>query len=168
MLYVTAKEAKLQLIQNRFSGLLGQPILGYELAQMWCDDDQQWSDWMDLPLFLTVGDSTLSISWQKFDDLAIEVGRVLPFSLGGSTVRWQWEGVAVLDAILGATIAAVSLGRGQMSIGGSELEIWTRLLITLDSGITLDVFNALDANGIALVTLEPRDEVIQAVGLKPQ
>jgi hypothetical protein len=167
LLYVTAKETKLQLIQTRFSGLIGQPILGYELAQMWCDDDQQWSDWMDLPLFLTVGSSTLSIPWQKFDDLAIEVGRVLPFSLGGSTVRWLWEGMAVLDAILGDTVAAVSLGRGQMSIGGSELEIWTRLLITLDSGTTLDVFNALDENGIALVTLEPGDEVIRAVGLQP-
>lgn len=163
MLYVTAKAAKLQLIQDRFSGLVGQPILGYELAQLWCDDDQQWSDWMDLPLFLTVGDSTLSISWQKFDDLAMEVGRVLPFSLGGSTVRWLWEGVAVLDAILGNTVAAVSLGRGQMAIGGRELEIWTRLLITLDSGTTLDVFNALDENGLALVTLGPGDEVIQAV-----
>jgi hypothetical protein len=167
LLYVTAKAAKLQLIQDCFSGLVGHPILGYELAQLWCDDDQQWSDWMDVPLFLTVGDSTLSISWQKFDDLAMEVGRVLPFSLSGSTVRWLSEGVAVLDAILGNTIAAVSLGRGQMAIGGRELEIWTRLLITLDNGTTLDVFNALDENGLTLVTLGPGDEVIQAVAWQP-
>lgn len=168
MQYVHTREAKQDLIRTRFSSLIGKKILSYEVAQLWCDDDQQWSNWMDLPLFLTVGEGqphlkdqqTLSISWQKFDDLAIEAGRVLPFSLGGSTVRWRWEGVDALDSSLGETIASVGLGRGQMSVGSSEIEIWTRLLIGLDNGTTLDVFNAFDENGVNLTVLDPRDEVI--------
>ncbi|PSN76029.1 hypothetical protein C8B47_29475 [filamentous cyanobacterium CCP4] len=172
MQYVHTREAKQNLIRTRFANLVGKKILSYEVAQLWCDDDQQWSDWMDLPLFLTMGEGqsppveerqTLSISWQKFDDLAIEAGRVLPFSLGGSTVRWRWEGLDPLESALGETIASVGLGRGQMSVGSSEIEIWTRLLIGLDNGTTLDLFNAFDETGINLTVLGPMDEVIVVV-----
>jgi hypothetical protein len=37
------------------------------------------------------------------------------------------------------------LGRGEMSIEGKEIEIWTRLLIATDRG-WLEVSNALDEN----------------------
>jgi hypothetical protein len=148
MSYVTTVDEKIELIREIFSSLIGAEFRGYELAQMWCSDEEEWSNWMDVPLFLSFDESTLSISWEKFDDLSIENGRVLPFSLGGSTVRWLCEGVELLDSIIGQKILGVSLAKGQMTLGNSDIEIWTRLLIELNSGATLEIFNALDENGI--------------------
>lgn len=150
MNYVTAVDEKIELIRDRFGSLIGSEFRGYELAQLWCSNEKEWSDWMDIPLFLSFDQSALSISWEKFDDLAIEKGRVLPFSLGGSTVRWLCEGVELLDSLIGQKILGISLAKGQMTLGNADVEIWTRLLIELDSGSTLEIFNALDENGIEL------------------
>lgn len=148
MNYVTAVDEKIELILERFKPLVGAEFRGYEFAQMWCSDEKVWFDWMDIPIFLSFDESTLSISWEKFDDLSIENGRVLPFSLGGSTVRWLCEGVELLDSIIGQKILGVSLAKGRMTLGNADVEIWTRLLIELSSGATLEIFNALDENGI--------------------
>jgi hypothetical protein len=51
-----------------------------------------------------------------------------------------------MDAAVGASIRSVLLGQGEMSMEGQEVEIWTRLLVQLDTG-WLEVFNALDENG---------------------
>ncbi len=150
MNYVTAVDEKIELIRDRFRSLMGAEFLGYELAQIWCSNEEEWSNWMDIPLFLSFDQSTLSISWEKFDDLAIENGRVLPFSLGGSTIRWLCEGVELLDSLIGQKVLGVSLAKGQMTLGNADVEIWTRLLIDLDGGSTLEIFNALDENGIEL------------------
>lgn len=152
MKYVTTVEDKVALIRERFDSLVGKELLGYELAQLWFEEDENWSDWMDLPLILCIGGSILSISWQKFDELAIERGRVLPFALCGSAVRWLCGRVEALDKIVGRKIISVSLGRGDMSTGEAELEIWTRLLIELTGGHTLEVFSALDENGVEVHT----------------
>ena len=148
MNYVTAVIEKIELIRERFKPLIGAEFRGYELAQMWCSDEKEWSNWMDVPLFLSFGESTLSISWEKFDNLSIENGRVLPFSLGGSTVRWLCEGVELLDSLIGQKILGISLAKGHMTLGNADVEIWTRLLIELNNGATLEIFNALDENGI--------------------
>ncbi|MGF2736704.1 hypothetical protein [Marinobacter sp. DUT-1] len=153
MKYVTTVEDKIELIRESFASLVGKKLVGYELAQLWVEEDKEWSDWMDLPLFICIGGSTLSISWQKFDDLAIENGRVLPFALCGSTVRWLCDKVEALDKIVGRKIVSVSLGRGDMSIGEAEVEIWTRLLIEFTGGHTLEIFNALDENGVEVRTV---------------
>jgi hypothetical protein len=150
MKYSSDLEDKIELIQKNFAHLIGAKVVGYEIAQIWCDEEQEWDNWMDIPLFLIVGETTLSISWNEFDELGIEKGRVLPFSLGGTTVRWLSEGNELLDLIVGETIDTVSIGKGEMSIEDKEIEIWTRLLITLGNGMTFEVFNALDENGFAL------------------
>lgn len=161
MNYVEDLKEKIALIRERFGGLIGEKIQGYELVQIWHASESKWSNWMDVPLFLTVGDQALSISWTKFDELAIEPGRVLPFPLGGSTTRWLNEGVEILDQVIGKQIISVSLGRGDMRIGRKEIEIWTRLLLSLDDGMTLDVYNALDENGIELLTEEEIGDAIE-------
>jgi hypothetical protein len=161
MNYVEDPKEKIALIRERFGGLIGEKIQGYELAQIWIESESDWFNWMDVPLFLTVGDQTLSISWTKFDELAIEPGRVLPFPLGGSTIRWLCEGVETLDQVIGKRIISVFLGRGDMTIGKKEIEIWTELLLSLDDGMTLDVYNALDENGIELITEDKIGEAIK-------
>jgi hypothetical protein len=152
MKYFTSLKEKTDLIHHQFSALIGKEILGYELAQIWCEETAAWSEWNDLPVFLLIGSGELSISWQKFDELAIEVGRVLPFSLCGSTVRWINSGNIHLDTAIGRTVESVSLAQGEMTVGGSEIEIWTRLLIHFTGGGSLEVYNALDENGFELHT----------------
>lgn len=161
MNYVEDLKEKIALIRERFSGLIGEKVQGYELAQIWVESESDWSNWMDVPLFLTVGDQTLSISWVKFNELAIEPWRVLPFPLCSSTIRWLCEGVETLDQVTGKRIISVSLGRGDMTIEEKEIEIWTRLLLTLDNGMTLSVYNALDENGIELITEDKIGEAIK-------
>ena len=148
MNYVESLDEKLQIARDQFEPLIGKKITGYELGELWCEEEREWSEWMDLPLYLSAGDEVISISWRNFDELAIERGRVLPFSLGGSTVRWQFEGVLSIEPALGKIISTVSIGRGELSIEDREVEIWTRLLIGFQSGEVLEVFNALDENGI--------------------
>ena len=154
MKYVTNIEDKVELIQKSFSDLIGSEISGYEIAQMWCEEEQEWSDWMDLPLYLTIDEKVLSISWTKFDDLAIDLGRFIPFSLGGTSVRWLCEDVEMLDSILGNKVVSISLGRGDMTIEEKDVEIWTRLLITLSNGSTFEIYNALDENAFKLHSIE--------------
>ena len=150
MKYLTSLKEKTDLIRHQFSALIDKEILGYELAQIWCEETAAWSEWNDLPIFLSIGSGELSISWQKFDELAIEGGRVLPFSLCGSRVRWIDSGNIHLDAAIGRTVESVSLAQGEMTVGGSEIEIWTRLLIHFTGGGSLEIFNALDENGFEL------------------
>lgn len=146
MHYVSDTEQKIVLVRETFSELIGETIHSYELAQLWDEEEQVWSNWMDVPVFLIIGASILSISWQKFDELGLASGRVLPFSLVGSTVRWVDEGIRPLDAILGQRVVSVALGMEEASAG----DTWTRLLINLSNGKTFEIYNAFDENGFAL------------------
>ena len=163
MKYVESLDEKSQLIRIQFEPLIGMPIKGYEVAEMWCSEEQKWSEWMDIPLFLNVGEKVISISWQKFNELAIATGRVLPFSLGGSTFRWLCEGVSTLEPAIGKVITTVSIGRGGMSIEDHEIEIWTRLLIGLEDGEVLEIFNALDENGIEFHAKSVKAEIKKCI-----
>lgn len=62
-------------------------------------------------------------------------------------MRWIDSGNIHLDAAIGRTVESVSLAQREMTLGGSEIEIWTRLLIHLTGSGSLEVFNALDENG---------------------
>ncbi len=147
---VTKREQKIKMIEKHFNMLIGCKIEGYEVPQLFLLGDEEWINWMDLPLYLTINGLTLSIVWSEFDALSISIGRTLPFAVGGCTIRWICEGDKLLDSIIGKKITSVSLGQGQMSIKENELEIWTRLLILLDDGTTFEIFNALDENGFCL------------------
>jgi len=163
MNYAESLENKSQLIRNQFESMLGKPITGYELAELWCEEEKEWSEWMDIPLFLSSGEEVISISWQKFNELAIEKGRTLPFSLSGSTVRWLSEGVSNVEPAIGKIISSISIGRGEMSVEDREIEIWTRLLIGFDGGEVLEVFNALDESGIVFHTNPVSGETIKCI-----
>lgn len=147
MKYVSDLNEKIALVRDRFRHIVGQEIRSYEVAQLWDESSGAWAQWMDVPLFLTIGPQTFSISWTKFDELAIENERSLPFSLCGTTVRWVCEGIVALDGVLGKRVVSVGIGKGSMTIEKHEIEIWTRLLFVTDDGSVLDVYNALDENG---------------------
>jgi hypothetical protein len=86
----------------------------------------------------------------------------LPFPTDDATVRWVQDGVARIQPAVGTLISAVLIGRGQMSIEGRELEIWTRLLIECD-GCWLEIFNALDENGYDFHTTMPTGTFLKCI-----
>ena len=141
-------DRKVNDIQARFAALVGESITRYETAELLFDDGT-WGSWPDLPIRLYTGpDRLLAISWSRFDDLWLADDSSLPFPIGDSTIRWVSNGVEGINAAVVASIESVMLGKGEMSIGGNPVEIWTRLVIGLDEG-WLEVFNALDENGYA-------------------
>ena len=148
MEYVESLEDKILLVEGSFSELIGKEISGYEIARV--ETEGEWSYWHDLPIFLSFGNELLSISWTQLNELAIAPYRVLPFNITGFTLEWVEEGFEPLDKIVGTTILSVSLGKGEFSLEGRNIEIWTRLFIGLNNGKTLEIFNALDENGYCL------------------
>jgi hypothetical protein len=147
-------DRKVYDIQAHFAVLLGETITRYETAELLLDDGT-WDGWPDLPIRLYTGSGKLvAISWSGFDDLWLADDLSLPFSIEDSTIRWANNGIEKLDAAIGASIGSITLGKGEMSIGGREVEIWTRLVIELDRG-WLEVFNALDENGYAFHVERP-------------
>jgi len=146
--YVESLEEKVQLVESSFSHLIGKELSGYEIAKV--EIEGKWSYWHDLPIFLSFDNDLLAISWTQLNELAISSHRVLPFNVAGFTLAWAEEGFEPLDKIFGTTIISVSLGKGEFSLEGNDIEIWTRLFIGLNNGKTLEIFNALDENGYCL------------------
>lgn len=147
-------DRKIEDIRAHFAPVIGERILHYETAERLLHDGT-WGSWPDLPIRLCVGsDRIVTVSWSRFDGLWLADGPSLPFLIGDAVVRWVINGLEEINAAVGASIKSVMLGRGEMSIGGQEVEIWTRLVIELDRG-WLEVFNALDENGYAFRTERP-------------
>ena len=67
-----------------------------------------------------------------------------------------------INGAVGTCIGAVMIGRGQMSVEGRDIEIWTRLLIELGNG-WLEIFNALDENGYDFHTQRPTGNFITCI-----
>lgn len=154
MLPVHTLEAKQAAIQAAMSGLVDRRLLRYETAELRLDDGT-WGAWNDLPIRLYVDDGeVVSVSWSKFDDLWIERGLRLPFSIEGSTVRWVENALPALNQALGQRIFSVSLGTDNRAIADRGFATWTRLLLELESG-WLEVFNALDENGYEFYATRP-------------
>lgn len=141
-------DLKVRGIQRHLAATIGETITRYETAELLFYDGT-WGSWPDLPIRLYTGsDRLLAISWSRFDDLWLADDLSLPFPVEDSTIRWISNGIEGINAAVGASIESVMLGRGEMSIGGKAVEIWTRLVIGLDEG-WLEVFNVLDENGYA-------------------
>ncbi len=139
-------EQRIAEIRRTFEPAIGAMLHRYSTAEL-LHDDGKWDAWTDLPIRIEWGaDRLIAVSWSKFDDLWLRTDASLPFSIEGLTVRWVHNSIDRLNAVIGSIILSVMLGRGEMSIQGRDIEIWTRLLIETDKG-WLEVFNALDENG---------------------
>jgi len=155
-------DSKISQIRSHFSAVIGAKLLQYETAELLLDDGT-WDAWPDLPIRLYPDTGTLiAVSWSQFDDLWIATDFSLPFSVEGQSIRWVKNSIEGLNAAIGATIRSVMLGRGEMSIEGRDIEIWTRLVIQLDES-WLEVFNALDENGYDFHTQRPSGTFIPCI-----
>ena len=152
-------DRKVRDIQEHFAPVFGETISRYETAELLLEDGS-WTSWPDLPIRLYTGQNTLvAVSWSRFDDLWLENDTSLPFPTDGSTIRWITNGLKSINPVLGSSIGSVMLGRGEMSIEGRPIAIWTRLLIRVDVG-WLEIFNALDENGYAFHSERPEGSFI--------
>jgi hypothetical protein len=153
---------KVRRIQSAFGPAIGATLISYTTAELLFDDGT-WGAWADLPIRLEWGPGrVIAASWSKFDDLWIADGLSLPFELGGQKVRWVSESLEKLNGAIGATIEGAMLGRGEMTVGGRDMEIWSRLLIRTDRG-WIEIYNALDENGYDYHAKRPRGDFISCI-----
>jgi hypothetical protein len=136
---------KVEDIRRQFAPLIGQRIEQYETAELLFEG--VWRAYDDLPLRLYFSSAAMaSISWSRFDDLSFSDQ---PFSTEGLDVRWVRNGRSELNHVLGLSLRGAALGRGEMSMGGMDSDIWTRLILDLGPK-WLEIYNALDENGYAV------------------
>lgn len=160
--FLTMLEGTLADIRSKFAPLVGAVIVQFQTAEL-LHLDGTWTPWPDLPLrIVTANNGWIAISWSQFDDLWLRTDLSLPFDTGDSEVRWVENAIEDINRAINGTIRAVRLGRGQMSIEGTEIEIWTRLLIETDKG-WIEVFNALDENGYDFHPAMPNGEFVHCV-----
>ena len=140
-------DAKVGAIRRAFAPVIGARLSSYSTAELRLSDGT-WDAWPDLPIRLEWGlGRVVAVSWSKFDDLWIATDDALPFSASDDpNVRWVHNAVKSANRVVGAVLRSVALGRGEMSVAGQDIEIWTRLLLETDRG-WLEIFNALDENG---------------------
>jgi hypothetical protein len=155
-------DSKIRKIRSSFSDVIGAKLVCYETAEL-LQDDGSWDPWPDLPIRLyTDTQKVIAIAWSRFDDLWIATDSSLPFSIQGSTVRWVRNSVEKINGAIGNPIGSVMIGRGQMSVEGRDVEIWTRLLIEVGSA-WLEIFNALDENGYDFHLCQPTGTFIPCI-----
>lgn len=159
---VSNLDSKIEAIRSSFSSVIGATLLWYETAELLLLDGS-WEPWPDLPIRLyTDTQKFVAIAWSRFEDLWIATDLSLRFSIDESTVRWVRNSVGKINGALGNPIGSVMIGRGQMSVEGRDVEIWTRLLIEVGNG-WLEIFNALDENGCDLHPLRPAGTYIPCI-----
>ncbi|HYV37190.1 MAG TPA: hypothetical protein VE988_15900 [Gemmataceae bacterium] len=162
MIKTSNLDSKLNAIRTSFSGLVGARIAYYETAELLLEGGT-WTPWPDLPIRLyTDALRLIAIAWSEFDNLWIETDSSLPFPIEESTIRWVRNSLEKINALVGTTIRSVMIGRGEMSVEGRDVEIWTRLLIQVGPG-WLEIFNALDENGYDFHFRMPAGEFIQCI-----
>jgi len=159
---VVADAAKVDAIRTHFKPLVGTRLVRYQTAEL-LHEDGTWQSWPDLPIRIVTDNSSLiSISWSCFDDLTLTNDDANPPWVDSATTRWIDNSIEAVNGCLGQMIRGVLLGRGQMSIGDREMEIWTRLIIELED-CWLEVFNALDENGYQLHHTLPNGEMCRCL-----
>jgi hypothetical protein len=155
-------DQKIKLIQSHFAPFVGRRLVGYETAEILLLDNS-WNPWPDLPIRLQFdGEDFVAVVWSRYDNLWITTDFSLPFSPEDSTIRWVPNSIDILNSAINRTICSILIGRGQMSIEGREIEIWTRLLIQVDD-CWLEIFNNLDENGYHFHTEMPGGTFIRCL-----
>ncbi len=102
------------------------------------------------------------MSWSKFDDLWIATDASLPFAIDGSKVRWVCNALEGVNRVVGAALLSVALGRGEMSVEGRDIEVWTRVVLRTDRG-WLEIFNALDEKGYEYHAARPPGTLVPCI-----
>jgi len=152
---------KIDAIHVAFAPVVGQVIERYQTAEIFSEGD--WGAWADLPLRLYCsGGAMVSIAWSKFDDLWLSNDDSTHFQPDPKSTRWVDGVPSELAWAVGGTVVGASLGRGEMSLEGHDVEIWTRLIVNLGDR-WLEVYNALDENGYSLHDSEPAGEFVKCI-----
>lgn len=153
---------KQKAIFDSFKPLIGRPVLSFDTAEMKTQDNT-WENWFGLPIRLRFqSDTVISVSWSHFDMLWVSNDTSLPFPTKGIQMRWQSNHLPQLSALAQKTLKDVQLGKGEMSIGEAEFEIWTRLILKFDDQ-WLEIYNNLDGNAYAIHDSRPEGVFISCV-----
>jgi hypothetical protein len=155
-------QEKVDLIKSYFEPVVGSTIQQLQTVQLFYDGDvDEWGDWNEQPISLKFSeDRIISVSWSKFDEIWMASEKTLSHRNCSMEFRWVTNSNSLLLPIIGQQLSSAWLGQGEMSMGGSRLEIWTRLLLEFDDN-WLEIFNAMDENGYDLHESKPLCEMVR-------
>jgi hypothetical protein len=154
-------DEKIDAIKSSFAPLMHQDLTRFETAELQFQDGT-WDAWPDLPIRLYSARAVVSIAWWEFDDLWITNDESNPFSMEGSVVRRVENAIDILKPAIGGRFNAVLIGRGEMSVEGRDIEIWTRIVIQIGDH-WIEIFNALDENGFDFHLKLPAGEFVRCL-----
>ncbi len=161
--YVEAVEQKIKGVSEIYGPAVGRVFKKYEVAELYCDSEKEWSRWDDLPIRMYFDNILTSVSWTNYNELRVRNDQSNPEWLNhdpGMKVRWVESGVDKIEIFINKKLDSVHLGRGQMSMEGRNIEIWTRLLLVFNNGC-LEIYNKLDENGYETHDRMPIGEFIK-------
>ncbi len=154
MIEVNSKAEKIEIIKETFLPLIGKRISHFDTAQLKMEMGE-WDDWFDLPIRLFFdANEIVSIAWSHFETLFISSDSSLNFPIDDAQVRWVKNNVSFLLPVINEAIQSVMIGRGELSFDGQDVEIWTRLVVQLETG-WFEIYNRLDENAFVFHSEKP-------------
>jgi hypothetical protein len=142
---IEEKAEKITAIRAHFLPLIGKALIEFETAQLLLDNDE-WDNWFDLPIRLLFHpDMKVSVGWSHFDNLFLSHDDSVNFSIEDALVRWKRNGIAPMCQAIGEPLQSVALGRGDMSVEGNDIEIWSSIVLEFQTG-WLEIYNGMDEN----------------------
>jgi hypothetical protein len=154
-------DEKIEAIKATFAPLMHEEFMSFETAELQFEDGT-WGAWRDLPIRMYGAGELVSISWWNLDDLWLANDATSPFPAEGLDVRWIENANDEWKTVLGDRFNAVLIGRGEMSIEETDVEIWTRLVIQVGEH-WIEIFNALDENGFDFHSHMPDGEFVRCL-----
>lgn len=146
--------SKAELVKKAFEHFIGSKLIGYSIAEVFYEE---WEPWNDLPIRLHFDNGGMvAAAWSRFHDLWLSNDLSLPFDIYDSKIRWVENNLPELNPLLGGVMISVSLGQGTLAVEDRDIHLDTRLLMNTDRGV-LDIYNALDENGYALMLDLPEE-----------
>jgi hypothetical protein len=153
-------DQKVRSVRHHFQRLMGYRLKRYETAET-CFNNEWFPD-PSLPFRLFVDEDRLvSVLWD-LDRLWIARDRELPSGTESPRTRWTADSLRPLNSLIGGILKSVRLGPAQMSAGGQEITIGTRLFIEVDDW-WLEIFSAQHGNGYAVLSMLPLGDTILCV-----
>lgn len=156
-------QSKIDLIRRHFGPLMGKSIVRFQTAESRLLDEDSWFEDTGLPIRIHFeSDALIGISWSRFDDLWLANDHSLPCAADPTQTRWIENGAPWMSSCIGKNLRRVLLGKGQMSIEGQGLDIWTRLVLDLGQRF-LEVSNGLDDNCFEVHSACPDDGLVDCL-----
>lgn len=154
-------ESKMSDLERVFAPVIGKKLKAIETPELHDEEKDNWEDFREHSVRLYFdGEFAATLAWDKFDELCISPDTKIASCYRNTlTIRWLKNTVTGIERLIDRQLKTVELGKGSMSFGENEFDIWIRILLGFETGY-FEIYNALDENGYAVHTVHPDGEFL--------